>query len=201
MDSATKIEKIYTVQEYIDFEETSPVRHEFQNGKLYAMVGTSDTHNDILNNLVGAIRPKFKDKGCKVYSESLKVEINDNDEYVYPDVLLTCNNDDRKSPYIKRYPTLIIEILSKSTAEYDRTEKFEKYQKVASIKYYLLIESRWMKAELYTRLPNDGIWTYQTFKKPTDIIAFPDLEFTLSLETIYEDINFSLRLADKEEDL
>ena len=198
MNQAIVSDKIFTVQEYIEFEETSPIRHEFYKGKLYAMAGTSDSHNDVVNNIVASMRPAFKKKGCRVYSESVKVEIDDDEHYTYPDVFITCHLEDKKSSYIKRYPSLIIEVLSKSTAEYDRTDKFQKYQKVPSIQHYMLVDSRKVFVELFSRSENQKIWSYQSFDKITDVVSFPDLDFSISLEAIYEDINFSLRIANFE---
>ena len=195
MSVATISEKLYTVEEYIAFEETSDVRHEFYNGQLYPMMaGTTDDHNEVKQNVVYALREEFRKRGCKVYDENLKVQLAESKHYTYPDILLTCDERDLKDKHIKRYPSLIVEVLSQSTANYDRDDKFKAYQKVPSIQYYLLVDSRWQGAELYTRTEQEDIWTYQSFTKSTDIIRFPKLDFSLPFSTIYEFVDVPLKL-------
>jgi Uma2 family endonuclease len=196
MSVAAILEKLYTVDEYIAFEETSDVRHEFYFGKLYPMAaGTTDNHNEVKNNVYVAMHNVFRKRGCKVYDENLKVQLAENALYTYPDILLTCDDRDLKDRHIKRYPSLIVEVLSESTAAYDRDGKFKAYQKIPSIQYYLIVESRWQCAELYTRTEKEDVWTYQIFTNPTDIIQFPKIDFSLPFSDIYEYINIPAKLT------
>jgi Uma2 family endonuclease len=196
MSVAAISEKLYTVEEYIAFEETSDVRHEFYFGKLYPMsAGTTDNHNEVKQNVVYALRGEFRKRGCHVYDENLKAQLAENELYTYPDILLTCDERDLKDRHIKRYPSLIVEVLSESTAAYDRDGKFKAYQNIPSIQYYLLVESRWQCAELYTRTENPDVWTYQIFTNPTDIIQFPKIDFSLPFSDIYEYINIPVKLT------
>jgi Uma2 family endonuclease len=182
-------EKRYTVEEYLEFEEASEIRHEFHEGFLYPIDGTSDAHNEIIHNITGFVRPLFRGTDCKMYGENVKLEIVPNGKYVYPDILFTCHEADRNSTFIKQFPSLIIEVLSKKTENYDRNGKFKLYQLVPSIQYYLMIDSRWQTAELYCRTDDPEIWTYQSFKERAQIIYFPKLNFSISLDTIYQDLN------------
>jgi Uma2 family endonuclease len=188
-------EKLFSVAEYIEFEEKSEIRHEFHEGILYPIAGTSDVHNDIALNTTTALRAALRKKGCKAYQENLKLEIVENGKFVYPDIMLTCDERDLNSTFIKRYPSLIVEVLSKSTASYDRNGKFDLYQTVPSIQYYLLIDSRWLSVELFSRTDKLNLWTYQRYSSLSDVIEFPKLNFTLPLETIYEDLNLPKRLS------
>ena len=195
MSVAAISEKLYTVEEYIAFEEKSEVRHEFYLGHLYPMMaGTTDNHNEVKQNVVYAMREEFRKRGCKVYDENLKVQLADSKHYTYPDILLTCDERDLKDRYIKRYPSLIVEVLSESTSSYDRGDKFIAYQKIPSIQYYLLVESRWQCVELYTRTEQEDVWTYQIFTKSTDTIHFPKLDFSLPFSDIYEFVNIPSKL-------
>jgi Uma2 family endonuclease len=195
MSEVAMSEKLYTVEEYIAFEETSDVRHEYYLGKLYPMMaGTTDNHNEVKNNVYVALHNEFRKRGCKVYDENLKVQLADNKHYTYPDILLTCDERDLKDRYIKRFPSLIVEVLSESTSNYDRDDKFKAYQKVPSIQYYLLVESRWQGVELYSRTEQEDVWTYQVFSKSTDTIRFPKLDFSLTFSAIYEFVNVPLKL-------
>jgi Uma2 family endonuclease len=188
-------EKYFTVDEYIEFEENSEIRHEFHDGYLYPMSGTSDAHNEIVLNMATALRSTFQKQGCKIYAENLKLQIVENSKYLYPDIMLTCDERDSASPFIKRYASLIIEVLSKSTAAYDKSDKFDLYQRVASIQYYLLVDSRWQSVELYSRTTKGTIWTYQKFYERNEIIEFSKLNFELSLEDIYQLLNLPKRLS------
>ena len=117
------------------------------------------------------------------------MQIIENGKYNYPDVILTCEPQDIDAEYIIKKPSLVVEVLSKSTARYDRSDKFDDFQKVPSIQYYLIVESRWQSVSLYSRTENPRLWTYQIFKELTDVVSFPKLNFELSLETIYQYVN------------
>ena len=201
MEAIALSEKLFTVQEYLEFEEQSDVRHEFHFGKLYPISGTSDVHNEIVHDIHTLIKNAFRQRGCKVYSENVKLELIKNGKFNYPDVMLTCDEDDKNSKFIKRHPSLIVEVLSKSTADYDRTDKFEDYKTIASIQYYLLVESRWQYIELFTRTEAENLWTYQSFTKMTDLIAFPKLDFQMSVADIYNDLNLPKKLVRLSSDL
>ena len=188
-------EKLYTLDEYIEFEENSEIRHEFHEGILYPIEGTSLAHNEVIQNVVALLRPEFRKRGCKMAHENVKLQIIEKGKYVYPDILLTCDEQDKNAIFIVRYPSLIVEVLSKSTAPYDRSGKFNFYQTIPSIQYYLLIESRWQSVELYSRTEKESVWTYQRFSKPTEIVEFPKLNFQISLLDIYESIDIPERLS------
>ena len=186
--------KLFTVEEYIEFEETSEIRHEFHEGHLYPMDGTGDAHNEIIQNTVALMRPVFRKLGCKIYSENLKLQIYEKGKYVYPDIILTCDERDKNSTFIKRHPSLIIEVLSKSTASYDKSTKFEWYQELPSVQYYLTVESRWQSAALYSRTEKKNVWTIQSYSEPTEIIEFPKLDFQIIFEDLYEGLGLPKKL-------
>lgn len=191
-------EKRFTLQEYIQYEEESEVRHEFHEGFLYPMAATSRAHNEIVQNLSGEIRSKIRSKGCKAYAENVKLQLVENGKYVYPDILLTCDERDLTSQYsefIIRYASLIVEVLSKSTEDYDRNGKLKLYQQIPSIQYYLLVDSRTQIVDLYSRHNNSNVWMYQTFTERSDIIDFPKLGFKISLDDIYQDLALPRKLS------
>lgn len=187
-------DKLFTVDEYIEFEENSEIRHEFHEGHLYPIEATSDVHNEVIQNAVALIRPVFRQRGCKIYHENVKVQIFEKGKYVYPDIMLTCDERDKNARFIKRFPSLIIEVLSKSTASYDKTTKFDFYRTLPSVQYYLMIESRWQSIELYSRTEKPNVWTYQSFSEPTEIIEFPKLDFQMTFDDIYEGLNLPKKL-------
>ena len=188
-------EKLFTVDEYIDFEEKSDLRYEFHEGHLYPMAATTVAHNQVKQNTVALLSPVFRKRGCKVVDETIKLQLVENGKYVYPDIMLICDEEDKKAIYLMRYPSLVIEVLSKSTADYDKGSKFNFYQTLPSIQYYLLIESRWQNVELYSRTEKKNFWTYQRYSESTETIEFPKLDFQLSFEDIYQDLNIPRPLS------
>lgn len=100
--------RLMTVEEYIAFEEMADVRHEFFEGQLTPIPGTTDLHNMICGNIYIALRQLLKKTLCKVYMENVKVQITNKKHYTYPDVFVTCDERDLNSPYIKKHPVLIV---------------------------------------------------------------------------------------------
>ena len=189
MTTSAIAEKLFTVDEYIEFEEKSDIRHEFHKGHLYPMDATTVAHNQVKQNTVALLSPVFRKRGCMVVDETIKLQLVENGKYVYPDIMMTCDDNDKNALYIIRHPSLIVEVLSKSTADYDKGSKFDFYQTLPSVQYYLLIESRWQKIELYSRTEKKNFWTYQRFSEPTEIIEFPKLNFQFTFDEIYQNLN------------
>jgi Uma2 family endonuclease len=173
-----------TVEEYIAFEEKSETRHEFINGQLCETPETSDTHNEINGNLAIAFRQHLKDKTFRIYT-SVKVSVIENQHYTYPDVFVTNHKLDADSRYIKRYPSVIVEVLSDGTRVYDKTDKFIRYQKIESLRHYLTVEPEKTLIECYTKQA-DGSWEVETFTNISETISLPALNITLSMRDIYE---------------
>jgi Uma2 family endonuclease len=184
--------KLYTLAEYFALDERSEIRYEYFNGEIFAMAGTTDTHNEIVFNTTLALRNALQNQPCKVYFENIKLEAIANHYYPYPDVMVTCDNRDLSDHLIKRYPSILIEVLSKSTEEYDRGFKLRKYKKISTLQYYLLIAQYECRVELYSRPQmNVDLWTYQVFEDINDVIIFPALNIEFNLLQIYEGIGFS----------
>jgi Uma2 family endonuclease len=194
MNQAITSDKIYTVQEYIAFEETSPVRHEFLKGKLYAMAGGSFNHNRIKRRVTRSLEDVFEAQGCSVFDDGVKLQLIEDERYTYPDIFVTCEKFSTQEQYIVRQPQLIVEVLSEATADYDRGDKFKLYQKIPSFKYYLLIDSRQISVDLYKRTDKVAVWTYQSFNDLNDVVSIPELGIALSLISIYNAIQFPLRV-------
>jgi Uma2 family endonuclease len=176
--------KKMSVEEYLTFEDTSDVRHEYFDGKLHTMPGTTDFHNEICLQIAFLLRNLLKSKGYKVYMENVKVRITDS-KYTYPDVFVTGDSRDSESRRIKQYPVMIIEVLSDKTRVYDKTDKFILYQKIASLKYYLTVEPEKPLVECYS-LQEDGTWEVETFTSLSEKITFTSLNIDLEMADIYE---------------
>jgi len=199
MSAAEKIQKNYiSVEEYFEMEKHSEIRHEYYDGEVFAMAGTSLNHNEIIQNIAGILRPIFRPKGFKVLLESVKLEAIKHFYYPYPDLMLTCDADDMDAEYIIKKPTLIIEVLSKSSVLNDRVAKLRRYKNIASLQYYLIVSQYEFLVELYSRVDDATSWLYDVYEDENDIINFPKLDLKLSLSYIYEGIK--MREEDKEKD-
>lgn len=190
MGQAQVLEKKYTVTEFLEMEEKSEIRHEYYDGEIFAMAGTTMNHNDIVDNVRSFLKDLFRPKGCRVFAENIKVEAIENFYYPYPDVIVTCAPEDINGTYIVKHPSILVEVLSKSSANYDRGFKLKKYQDIASLQYYMLVAQYECYAELFTRTDQTGVWTYQSFNKPDAVISFDLLNFTMPVSAVYEGIVF-----------
>jgi Uma2 family endonuclease len=190
MGQAQTAEKKYTVEEYLKMEEESEIRHEYFDGEIFAMAGTTMNHNRIVGRLRGFLESIFLPKGCDVFAENVKVEVIQNFYYPYPDVIVTCAPEDISGTYIVRHPSILVEVLSKSSANYDRDFKLRRYKEIASLQYYVLVSQHDCYIELYTRTDQEGVWTYQSFDSPDALIPFDLLGFNMPVSKVYEGIVF-----------
>lgn len=199
MSAAEKVQKKYiSVEEYFEMEKHSEIRHEYYDGEVFAMAGTSINHNRVVQNIAGVLRPIFRPRGCDILLESVKLEAIKHFYYPYPDLMLTCDADDMEAEYIIKKPTLIVEVLSKSSVLNDRVTKLRRYKNIPSLQYYLIVSQYEFLVELYSRVDDSTSWLYDVYEEKNDIINFNKLDLKLSLSDIYEGIK--MREEDKEKD-
>jgi Uma2 family endonuclease len=180
----------YTLDEYLVMEEKSEVRHEFYNGEIYAMAGGTVNHNLLIDNVKELIKTHTKSKGCRVFSENMKVDVLSGIYMPYPDVVLTCHPIDlRGDNLIIRQPRILVEVLSKSTARKDRGFKWQKYRKMPSLWYYMLVDQYSTTVELFSRIEETAEWINSIYEEPADVIVFPRLNVELTVGAIYEGID------------
>lgn len=191
METALEKRK-YTYAEYLQLEKDTNVRHEFWNGEVFAMAGTSKDHNDIVANINGFLRSHYKPLGCSVHSESVKLELEKENYYVYPDLLLSCDADDKANTYFVKNPSLIVEVLSKSTEGYDRSIKLAQYRKIKSLRYYLLVSQSSPYVEIFGRTNENDLFTYDVAEGLDAIIQLHALDFALPMSKVYEYIEFGV---------
>ncbi|RZM75192.1 Uma2 family endonuclease [Leptolyngbya iicbica] len=132
--------------DYLDLERDNPIRHEYRRGLVYAMVGGTDNHARITINLLSLVNTHLSDSPCRLYNGDVKVNYQD-EFYYYPDAFVTCDDRDREDRYVKRYPKLIVEVLSSSTKVFDTGEKFDDYQQLESLEEYVLISQDSQRVE------------------------------------------------------
>lgn len=178
-----------TVDEYFQLEEKSEVRHEFYDGEVYAMAGGTLNHNLLIDSVKDLIKAQQKGSGCRILSENMKVEVIQGIYFPYPDLVLTCHPFDLHGDNVViRQPRLIVEVLSKSTASHDRGFKWQRYRKMSSLWYYMLVDQYKTTVELYSRIEETNEWINSIYETPDDVIVLPRLNGELTVRGIYEGI-------------
>ncbi len=147
-----------TAAQYLEWEEKQPLRHEFVRGEVFAMVGEIDHHNTVAGNLYIALRHGLNGTPCRVFAAGVKLRVEEADAYFYPDLMVTCSAADSAQRRFKREPRLVIEVLSPSTASYDRGDKFADYRLLPSLAEYLLVDIRKRRCDLYRKRADEGLW-------------------------------------------
>lgn len=178
-----------TEQDYLEGEKIAEVRHEYVDGVVYAMAGTSLRHNDIAINITSLLRPLTRGTPCKVNASDLKVRAQRSKAYYYPDVIVGCQRDSTDSHFLEK-PCLIVEVTSKSTEWKDFTEKLIAYQRLASLQVYLIVAQDQPQVTLFYR-DAEGAWDVTRFDDLEQTLTLPCPECTLSLADIYEGVDFT----------
>jgi Uma2 family endonuclease len=180
-----------TPQEYLDRERSAEFKSEYCEGVVYAMSGASLAHNIISVNVTGGLWFQFKGRPCQVFTNDMKVRVENRGIYTYPDALALCGEarfDDRHKDVLLN-PTLIFEVLSPSTEAYDRGKKFSHYQHIVTLTDYVLIAQDTIRVERYQRQA-DGSWRYTCHEGSEEILHFAALESALRLTDIYDKVDF-----------
>ena len=179
-------------EDYLTMEEVSPVKHEYFDGEIFQMAGASDEHNTISLNIAAELHQQLKKRPCKVYQNDMRLYVEKEGIYTYPDVMVVCGK-----PEIKRYknldnilnPVLIVEVLSPSTADYDKGAKFEQYRTIESFNEYLLVSQDAKQITRYTKQTN-GSWILMDFIGDRTEIELASIECSLTMEDIYDKVDF-----------
>lgn len=176
----------FTADGYLAWEERNPSKHEYLAGEIFAMVGATDAHVTITGNLFTLLRAHVRGRSCRVYIADMKLRVDTADAFFYPDLLVTCAPEDHVSSRFKRQPTLLVEVLSATTAAFDRGQKFAIYRQLPSLREYVLIEQDRMSVECFRRNERDR-WVLQAYG-PGDQVELSSLEFGTTIEALYEDV-------------
>jgi Uma2 family endonuclease len=179
---AVATEKTVSVEEYLELEKRSDVRHEYVDGVMHAMAGEKRKHNKLARRLVLLLEVLADSKNCEVIMENVKVRTRGT-RYRYPDIAISCNPGDDE--YVLENPCFILEVLSGTTEQVDVSKKLEEYTKIPTVQRYVLLEQSSRFALLFKR-NNEG-WSFETLENDGEI-DIPCLETTLTLEQIYAGI-------------
>lgn len=190
MKEVTKPADFYTVDEYLAFERGSEVKHEYVSGLIVAMSGASRAHNLITGNVARRLGNQLEGKPCETYASDMRVRTTPS-EYTYPDVVVVCGEPEFEDAEVDTLlnPTVIVEVLSKSTEKRDRIEKLSDYRGIASLCEYILISQDKMHVERYVRA-GDNNWTLSDTNQPEGTVAIASIGCELSLKDVYERVKF-----------
>jgi len=190
MSSASKTK--LSVADYLAFERGSETKHEFFGGDVFAMAGGSPAHNLIASNFIREAGNALKERPCVVYTSDLRVKVEPTGLYTYPDLTIVCGqqefDDDQGDTLVN--PTILIEVLSKSTAAYDRGTKSKHYRKMKSLRAVLFIEQDSPSVEVI-RLQPDGNWVLSDSSELSDSIEIEPLGISIPLAEIFRNVTFS----------
>ncbi|MCF0053802.1 Uma2 family endonuclease [Dyadobacter sp. LJ53] len=183
--------KMYSEKEYLELEREAEYKSEYYRGEIFAMAGASPNHNRILENLSGECYIALKGKSCQSFSSDMRLHIPQNDLYTYPDLLIVCGKPEfseiDKDTLIN--PSVIIEVLSKTTASYDRGNKFRLYRSISTLMEYILVDSLSVSVEVF-RKNEDGSWTFVSeINNIEEQILLTSINAQLKLSDIYAQTN------------
>lgn len=184
-------ERYLTLDEYVALEESSGVKHEFFAGVAYAMTGASPAHNLITANVISSLRPQLRGKSCRIYTSDQRLNVQATGLYTYADASVVCGPvqyADASGNTITN-PSVIIEVLSPSTENYDRGKKFQQYRNIDTLREYLLIAQDSMYVELYIRQEQHR-WLLVEIAQEDAIVSLDVIGCTMAIKDIYEDVEF-----------
>jgi Uma2 family endonuclease len=183
--------KHFTIAEYLEMEEAAGEKSEYYQGEIFAMSGALLPHNIIAVNTLVSLHSKLKGKGCRPFGSDMRVHIEKNTLFTYPDISVVCgkpetlNNDN----FNLLNPIVLIEVLSNSTKSYDRGDKFKLYRDISTLKEYILIDSKNVGIECW-RINTRGYWQLEEYKTIDQVLLIPALQISIPLQEIYDGTDF-----------
>ena len=192
--SAVLDEPKLSFEAYLAWEAGQAERHEFFAGEVFAMTGARATHNTIALNVAMALREAFRGSPCRVFIADMKLHVASVNASFYPDVFVSCDPRDRAADaeLVQRHPQLVVEVLSDSTAAFDRGRKFEVYRGLESLTAYVLVEQDRIHADLFLRNA-DHLWVLHPVAAG-EMLTIDPPGIVLSLADVYEGVDFSSQL-------
>jgi len=176
-----------SIEEYLEIENASPEKHEYYQGEVFAMSGAKVPHVIISGNIFAALKHKLKGQPCQPFGGDLRVHVESNTLFTYPDISVVCgeittlNNDN----YNVINPSVLIEVLSKSTRNYDRGEKFKLYRDIPTLKEYVLVDSEVVAVEIF-RLNANHHWELEEYNNTVEGFEIHAINTSLSFAEVYE---------------
>ena len=179
-------------EDYLRLERAAEFRHEYFEGRIIAMAGAGYAHNLICANLTGELYGLLRGKSCSVVGRDQRLQIMSGSAFVYPDLTVVCGKPDfneEKKPDTLLNPTLLVEVLSPTTSQYDRSDKFMLYRQVPSLRQYLTLDSRSIHAELHT-LTEPGRWVLTETRDLSTVLDLSSIGCQVPLAEVYAGVAF-----------
>ena len=182
----------FTIEEYLKMERAAEQKHEYFQGEIFAMSGAGNRHNVIFSNLFGELAAALKGKSCRPYGSDLRIHIPENTLFSYPDISIICRNivTNEKDSDNFTEPSILIEILSPSTKNYDRGTKFKLYRDIPTLREYVLVDSEAIGVEVF-RINENGHWQLEEYKNLTELLTLTAIDFQITLNEIYQGTKLS----------
>jgi Uma2 family endonuclease len=180
-----------TPQEYLERERRAETKSEYLRGEMFAMTGASREHNLISGNIAGELRQQLRNRECEVYQSDMRVKVDPTGLYTYPDVVIVCGEpqfEDAECDTLLN-PTVLVEVLSPSTADYDRGRKFTHYRSLPSLQEYLLISQERPLVEHYIRRDADA-WMLTDERLLECVLELPSIDCRLPMTEVYLKVHF-----------
>lgn len=189
---ATNPKHFLTPQEYLEIERKATEKSEYLAGEMFLMSGASREHNLITFNLVGSLQRQLRGKNCEGYAGDMRVYVPATGLYAYPDLVVACGEPQFLDEHFDTLlnPTVIIEVLSPSTADYDRGGKFKHYRSIETLAEYLMFAQDEMRAEHHAKQAN-GSWLLTDYVSPQSAISLRSIDCALSFADVYEKVKLS----------
>ena len=177
----------YSPQEYLALERKATDKSEYFNGEIFAMSGAGEEHNLIVMSIAASLHNQFRGRPCKVYANDMRIKVSPTGLYTYPDVVAVCEDAQLEDAHLDTLlnPTVLIEVLSRSTEAYDRGEKAEHYRRLPSLAEYLLVSQDKPHLEHYLRQP-DNRWLLSEISDMHALVSLPAIAGTLALAAVYD---------------
>ncbi len=179
--------KFYSIEEYLEIENKSVEKHEYYKGEIFAMSGAGNRHNIISINIIVSLGNSLKGKSCQPYGSDMRIHIPQNTLFTYPNISIICGDivNSREDENTATNPTVIFEILSPSTRNYDRGVKFMLYRAIPTLKEYILVEAESIHIEHFA-INKEGLWQLKEFSAKEDELILGSLNVNLYLKDIYD---------------
>jgi len=185
--------KLYSIEEYLEFEAKSELRHEYEAGLILEMSGGSVNHGRICGNAYMGLRQRLRGKNadCEAFPDNVKVRIEAINQFVYPDAMVVCGDVERSDKDAESItnPKVIIEVLSKSTTAYDRGDKFHKYMQLDSFREYILIDQYRFVIETFYKNEQD-FWEISRVTGMESELYIKSFGFSIPLKELYQRVEF-----------
>lgn len=188
-----KTESNYTPEEYLAREARAEYKSEYYDGEIRMMAGGTENHSIIQGNVITALNVRLAHRPCRVYTSDMRLFIARRRTFTYPDAMVICGKTEFQAGRtdVVTNPVVIVEVLSPTTREHDRIEKFKLYRQIDSLREYALVDSERMVVSILRREPASGKWTIDMWNDAEEVLTLESLELEIPLRAVYDKIEFT----------